>query len=500
MIKDIFLNKSRMKSTFKISFIITFLVHLYFIVNSIKNTDSMWGAYYSNFDSSTVGRFTLAYLSGISSYFDLQYLNGLLSVLYISLTLVLLIELFDVKNKKLIVIFIFLYSAFPSVSGTLTYSFLADAYFLSTLLVVVSVYLIKTNNSWFAIIIASILVYVSLGTYQSNLAYIITLLVVLFIRDSLLVNKSIKLYIRSILATIIGLILYVFHFKIFERTNNLTTYQGVNEAGNINLSTIIVAFKKAIETFVHYFFSFFEFVNLFEKLNFLSVIIIIIGLLFLLFKKNGDLFDYLKVIASLVIIPFSIFLIYFISPNVWYHNLMIHHMVFIYILGVIISDILLVKYESRFNKIYNGINFIVLCLIGFNLIVITNIYYDKLDTVNNQTYSLMTQVAYDIRNDNAYREDIPILLVGFPSRSLPPSNIYDEKTPPMSPGTNVDIVDQTTKFVNYINRFIGMKNPPTINETDLLSYYANEISSMAEWPSKDSIKIKKDVIIIKFPQ
>ncbi|MEC0206304.1 glucosyltransferase domain-containing protein [Paenibacillus lautus] len=500
MIKDIFMDKDRMKFTFKFSFIITFIVHLYFIVNSIKNTDSMWGAYYSNFDSSTVGRFTLAYLSGISSYFDLQYLNGLLSVLYISLTLVLLIELFDVKNKKLIVIFILLYSAFPSVSGTLTYSFLADAYFLSTLLIVLSVYLIKTFNGWLAIIIASLLIYVSLGTYQSNLAYVITLLVVLFIRDSLLVYKSIKLYIRGLLATIFGLILYVFHFKIFERTNNLTTYQGVNEAGNINLSTIIVAFKKAIETFVHYFFSLFEFVNLFEKLNFLFVFIIIIGLILILFKKNGGIFDYLKVIASLVIIPFSIFLIYFISPNVWYHNLMIHQMVFIYILGVIISDILLVKYEGRVYKIYNGFNFIVLCLIGFNLIVITNIYYDKLDTVNNQTYSLMTQVAYDIRNDDAYREDTPILLVGFPSRSLPPSNIYDEKTPPMSPGTNVDIVDQTTKFVNYINRFIGMKNPLAINETDLLDYYANEINNMAEWPNKDSIKIKEDVIIIKFPQ
>ncbi|WP_285396540.1 glucosyltransferase domain-containing protein [Lysinibacillus sp. fls2-241-R2A-57] len=497
--KTFFQNKNRIRFTLKYAFIITLLIHLFLIVNGLQNVDSMWGTYYSKFDSSEVGRFTLSFLSSFSSYFDLQYFNSLLSIVYISITVMLLIELFDIKDKKLILLFTILYAAFPSISGTLTYSFLTDAYFLSTLLAVFSLYLIRMKNNWFVVVIVSLLIYISLGTYQSNLAYIITLLIILFIRDTVLQNKSIKFYIQGAIVTVSGLILYVLHFKFFERTNQLTSYQGVNEAG-ISLTTIFNAFRKSLETFNMYFFSSFKFVNIFEILNLIFIIMFFIGLIIIIFNKKQSIFELIKIVVSLLILPFSIFIIYFISPNVWYHNLMIQQMVFIYALGIIIFDLLIIENKTHLNSIFNKANFILLFIIGFNLIIITNIYYEKLETINNQTFSMLTQVSFDIRHIDGYKDDIPLVIIGDPSLTLPSNSLYDEKTPPMSPGTSAYLVNSTQKFANYLNHFIGMKNPPSIDEETILSSYSNEINNMPVWPNKESIKSINDVIIIKFPQ
>lgn len=62
------------------------------------------------------------------------------------------------------------------------------------------------------------------------------------------------------------------------------------------------------------------------------------------------------------------------------------------------------------------------------------------------------------------------------------------------------MVNSTQKFARYLNHFIGMKNPASIDEATILSSYSNEINNMPVWPNKESIKVINDVIIIKFPQ
>ncbi len=489
----------RMNFTLKYTFIIALLIHLFLIVNGLQNVDSMWGTYYSKFDSSDVGRFTLSYLSGLSSYFDLQYFNSLLSIIYLSITTMLLVELFDIKNKWLIGLFIILYTAFPSVSGTLTYSFLTDAYFLSTLLVVISIYIIKMRSNWLTVSVAPILIYISLGTYQANLAYLITLLIILFIKD--VIHHSIlkKFYIQSAFITILGLLFYVIHYKVYERTNSLSTYQGVNEAGNISLATILEAFKKAIDSFNMYFFGSFEFTNLFEILNLLIVILLVLGIILIALIKKLNLVQCIFILLSLIALPFTIFIMYFISSNLFYHNLMIHQMTFIYGLVIVIIELLLLENKMYINTIISRIGFVVLFLISFNLVIITNIYYEKLDTINKQTFSILNHVAYDIKNIEGYTDEMEVMLVGDPSLILTPIPLYDQKTPPMSAGTSQYLVNSSNKFSNYLRFFIGLHNPPAFDEAEILSRNKDEIDNLPQWPSKEYIKVIEGVIVIKFP-
>ena len=499
-LKNPFQLDNRMSFTIKYAFIIALLIHLFLIVNGLQNVDSMWGTYYSKFDSSDVGRFTLSYLSGLSSYFDLQYFNSLLSIIYLSITTMLLVELLDIKNRWLIGLFIIIYTAFPSVSGTLTYSFLTDAYFLSTLMVVLPIYILKKRSNWLTISIAPILIYISLGTYQANLAYIITLLIILFIKDTIHQNVIKKYYIQSLFVTILGLLFYVIHYKIYERTNSLSSYQGVDGAGNISIASIIEAFKKAIDSFSMYFFGSFEFNNLFEILNILIVILLALGIILIILIKKLNVTQCIFILVALISLPFTIFIIYFISSNVFYHNLMFHHMTFIYGLMVVILELLISENKTYINTVISRASFVILFLISFNLVIITNIYYEKLDTINTQTFSIMSHVAYDIKNIEGYTDEMQVMLVGDPSLTLSPISLYDQKTPPMSAGTSQYLVNSSGKFANYLRFFMGLHNPPNFNEEEVLSKNKDEIDNMQVWPNKDYIKVIDDVIIIKFPQ
>ena len=61
--------------------------HAFVLTNQLPNYDSQWFLY-SPQDVVTSGRWFLKYAGGISSYFHLQCLNGLLGIIYISLAAV----------------------------------------------------------------------------------------------------------------------------------------------------------------------------------------------------------------------------------------------------------------------------------------------------------------------------------------------------------------------------------------------------------------------------
>ncbi len=81
----------------------------------------------------SLGRWFLPYASGISSSYELPWLNGILSILYISIAVVFICKTFDVKGRLTAALIGAVTVTFPTVISTFTYCYVTDAYSLAFL-------------------------------------------------------------------------------------------------------------------------------------------------------------------------------------------------------------------------------------------------------------------------------------------------------------------------------------------------------------------------------
>ena len=95
--------KSEWKLAFGAAFLIGLLVHMPIMLSDIPNHDGL-GSMYFDQNMITSGRWFLTVACGISSYFTLPWLTGLLSLLYLAMASVALTEFLEVKKSFVIVL------------------------------------------------------------------------------------------------------------------------------------------------------------------------------------------------------------------------------------------------------------------------------------------------------------------------------------------------------------------------------------------------------------
>ena len=76
----------RQKIAFIGTFLISLLIHLYKFTNTLPNHDSLYN-YYSDQNMLASGRWALSFACGISSYFDLPWVIGIFSCLFMIINL-----------------------------------------------------------------------------------------------------------------------------------------------------------------------------------------------------------------------------------------------------------------------------------------------------------------------------------------------------------------------------------------------------------------------------
>ena len=129
--------REKVKKEWKIAFWAAFaaclLIHIYKFTNPIQNHDSVFNVYVDQ-NMTASGRWLLQYACGISSYFDLHWVNGLLCAVYLGLTAAIVTELFGLKNPVVIALSGAFLAATPSTTETLFFGFTADGYLLALML------------------------------------------------------------------------------------------------------------------------------------------------------------------------------------------------------------------------------------------------------------------------------------------------------------------------------------------------------------------------------
>ena len=141
-------------------FLLGMFAHGYRLTNSMTNWDGLINEYSSQ-NMAHVGRIFLTVACGISSYYELPWLNGLLSLIFITFISILVTEIFEMKNHLSRILISGLLVTFPVITSTLTYIYTADGYLLGALLVTAAVWLVQRNkNGW---IPAGLLIFAGFG-------------------------------------------------------------------------------------------------------------------------------------------------------------------------------------------------------------------------------------------------------------------------------------------------------------------------------------------------
>ena len=117
---------------FRSAFCMGLIIHMYRLTNHLLTWDSVYN-FHDSQNKADLGRCFLTISCGIGSYYDLQWINGLLSLLYLSLTCVCVVEIFSLHKKSSIFFVCGLTVSFPVVASTFAYMYTADGYFLAQL-------------------------------------------------------------------------------------------------------------------------------------------------------------------------------------------------------------------------------------------------------------------------------------------------------------------------------------------------------------------------------
>lgn len=502
--------KSKLKRSWEIAFISTlvigFITHMYVFTNMLPNHDGLINIYNTQLKFKS-GRFFLGPFSGISSFFDLPWVIGTLSLVYLGIMTVIITELFELEKTISIVLTAGFVVTFPTVAATFSYMFTADGYMAGNLLAVLSILLTKKYR--FGYLLGAIIFYISVGIYQANLTVVLTFVAVWLIRELLFQSVTIKgffIYMAKFVAmTGIGMALYTVTFKVYQHffKGEVTDYQGIDQIGERSGSLVELLMKIKNATYDFFFKGLVTDspTNLFEILNLLLLLIIIFMTVAVivttkLYRKPPTL---LIITLSFISIPVLSFILYFVSPGVSYHMLMVMSLVSVYLIPVFIYDKL--NGTAKLNIVSSWGMVFLSFLIIFNFMLISNISYFNMTLKYEKSYATVNRILDRVEQTEGYEEATKLAVLGrITMKTEVGSEKIPENLPVMTGAMGEYILAQPYHYEYMLANYFG-KSLVRVDEEQLEQIRnSKDFEKMEPWPSRDSVKIVGDTVIIKLSQ
>lgn len=486
------------KKIFAVTFIVTFLAHAYRLMTYIPNHDSFW-YFHEKQDTVAHGRWLLAYANGISSYFDTQYLCGLLSVIYISLAAVVITKTLDIKNPFLCYLAGIVIGVYPSVVCKFTYMFMADAFLLALLMSSLAAWAI-ISDSWKKRLGGSILLAVSVAIYQAYLSFAIVLLLIWLLKK-LLIEKTEKIgfsVMNMMYSGALGGAVYAIGLRIRLGGNKLSDYQGINEATLLHpiswyfakIWECYLAFYQLIikdDTYAN------DIISRLVSLFWIAVLVIVCVKCIPLIKEKKFI-SILLIWVFLAMVPLAVYCMKFLGDKTWYHRLMVQSAALLWIFAIVLLDNM---ERSRWNGIAReALVFVLLLNIG-NYIVGANISYLGFYNGYEKTYALFTRVVDRIEQLPDYGSADYLYVGGAIEGGY--QNAAFEKPLQNMIGVLYGVIPYTNPlYVFMINQHIG-GNYKTVYEQENIEKITStkEYQEMPIWPAAGSVRMIDNVIAVK---
>lgn len=531
--------KTKVKKSWKIAFLSTFIIglltHIYKFTNTLLNHDSLFN-FYSDQNIIGSGRWFLSFACQFSSYFDLPWLIGLISIILIALTVVVIVDIFNIGNPIMIFITGGLLATFPAITETFFFEFTADGYMLAMLLAALAVRFSLINDNRIShIFIAAVCICLSCAIYQAYVSFALVLAICYFICELLENRHNNKEVMRWIgnqaIIYVGGLATYYIIWQIVMKVLGYvpSSYEGISTIGQMNIHNINGAIFYSVRSFIQYFveWNIFEHgVTAFSALNVLFLIFsFIIGVIALkkskIYKKK---LQAILLIAAVGAIPFVVFMWYFASSGVHYSTRMEQSICVLFIfVGVVFSRWAKPKFSTLAGCL--------LVAIVLNNCVTANVFYFYVNKANTASYATAVEMStrvhlldngkikniavigsMDKYDDEFYMESNGLRQLGglrSVNRNLLNSDFYTALYLKNMLDFQLSYYSDNPEIsVPYVEK---NENDPVADDWKLQFPLCDKdtrdklkdsttVSEMPCWPASDSIKVIDDTVVIKLSE
>ncbi|MDE5746914.1 MAG: glucosyltransferase domain-containing protein [Acetatifactor sp.] len=491
--------KREWKLAFFSSFLLGILIHMPIMLRDIPNHDGLASMYFDQ-NMITSGRWFLTVACGISSYYTLPWLIGLLAMLYLGITSALLTEFLEVRQSWAVVLIGGLLVAFPSLASTFAYVFTMDGYMLAVLLAVLAVLLTKKYRLGF--LPGALCLACSLGIYQSYLPFAVLLCLygvfMIAASEGELQEKGKKI-LRYVYMGGIGMAAYygILRLLLLIQGKELASYQGIDGMGSAPWARIGSTVAQMYRDFLAFTLKGNVFVN--NLFSWGAMIVLGVSsavvLVCLCLKKKWwkSVWFFVIIAVTAVGLPIAMNLILIISPDVTYHLLMRYQWVLLPVCMVAAVS----KYSEKMPWAA-WLGLVCGLVLLFNYGVTDQIAYSNLEKKYEKTYAYCVRLLDRIEQTPGYYQGIPIAMIGVVGdHSYPVTDLTEDVTAGMI-GIGGDSLLYTganyQAFIqNYLGATLNILPPKAMEEM----YYSEAYREMESFPGADSIRIIDGVLYIK---
>lgn len=506
--------------------IVGFLTHMFLFVNKLPNADAMTSFYFDQ-NMVTSGRWFLTVVCGISSYYDLNWGIGVLSVFYLAIAAVFVSEFFEVKSLTARVCIGALLVTFPAVTATFAYLYTADGYMLAFLLAVLAAYFTKKYK--FGFIGGAVCLALSIGSYQAYLA--VTVLLCLFSLISMCLNNAsfkeiwAKIW-RYLVMGIGGGIIYYIALKVCLAVQGkvLDSYQGINEMGKISLETLPGMLFDAYYDFAAFAIKGNIFINNGFSLGcvvLLTVVVCVTALFcYLKSKAYKKWYQTLLLLVFISLLPFGANIIFLMSSEVTFHLLMRLQWILFPVYAVVLSESM-VEWHKSHGSSHNAdsketmeqkaggkkvsLSLVVACVgaiaslgLSYQFMLMDNIAYFNMNERYEKTYAYCVRLVDRIEQTPGYEPGMPIAMIGVVDESkYPVTDITGDVTSRISGSTGDILIYKGEQYAAFMKHYLNVTINPIVGEQIIEIYNSPEYREMDSFPAENSIRIVDGIMYIK---
>ena len=494
--------KKEWKTAFYATFMIGLLIHMPMMLRDIPNHDGLDSMHFDQ-NMITSGRWFLSAACGISSYFTLPWLIGLVSILYLALTSVALVEFLEVQKTSVIILISGLLAGFPAIASTFAYVFTMDGYMMALFLAVLSVVLTKKYK--FGFIAGAVCLACSMGIYQAYLPFAVLLCiygVLMIAMGNGVLKEKIERSLRYLYMGIAGACGYYIILQILLKIQGkeLASYQGIDGMGAVEQAGIFEILIKMYTDFMAFTLKGNVLVNNVFSLTAVCGLVLVaaVTLVQLILRRKWWKSVWLYGLLALLVIglPIGTNIILVVSPDVTYHALMRYQWVLYPIMLIAFAE----KYGSGAGKdIWK--EWVILLTAGvlvWNFAVTDNIAYSNLQKKYEKTYAYCVRLLDRIEQTEGYYQGIPIAMIGVVGEESYPVTDISQKVTSGLLGMNGDVLLYTgNNYELFMKHFLGATLNILPAESMAEMYYSREYREMESFPAEDSIRIIDGIMYIK---
>ena len=492
------------KTAFLSAFICGLMVHMPAMLMDVPNHDGLSSMYFSQ-NMITSGRWFLAAVCAVSSFYTVPWIIGLIGILELAITAVLLKRIFKVENGITIFLISALLVSFPSLASTFAYVFTLDGYMAGLLLAVLAVYLAGEGH----LIFGGVTLAFSLGTYQAYLPFAMLLSICLVWEKMTSGDKNaIKKCLDYVYMGMIGAVLYLVLLKVLLAIEGkvLDTYQGIDNLENTGLSHRISALPSLYKDFVKFTFSKgFLTGDVCAVAGGILAVCAAVSAVYLIVRNSlyKKAWFYFVLLISAVLVPLSANIVLMITPDVKYHLIMRYQWVLFLIVSVVLCDKAVEKTDKdkdkdKYKTCLSWLGSFAAFVIIIAYAVTDNIGYTNLQRKYEKTYAYALRLLDRIEQTEGYYQGVPIAIMGvIGDDEFPPTEVTEPSTSEMIGLTGDYLIYTSDNYEAFIKYYMGATLNFVSEEKEAEIYYSDEYIAMESFPKETSVRMIDGIICVK---